>query len=144
MPFIGDDGEFLTYADTSFVRRLAMMRLAFLAALVTISGPVLADPGPMGLPDFSIEKSCSLFAGHPRPLVLCQDTESRYRGEVASSWAQTPVLEREACVKLASQSQRGKYEVLARCLRTAISEAAWKDAVGSIKQSAIVRDTRSP
>jgi len=85
-----------------------MMRLAFLAALVTISGPVLATPGPMGLPDFSIEKSCSLFAGHPRPLVLCQDTESRYRGESREFVGQTPVLEREACVKLASQSQRGK------------------------------------
>jgi len=120
-----------------------MMRLAFLAALVTISDPVLADPGPIDLPDFSIEKSCSLFAGHPRPLVLCQNMEVSYRGEVASSWAQTPVSEREACVKLASQSERGKYEVLARCVRTAISEAAWKDAVASIKQFTIEQDARS-
>ncbi|HUZ91858.1 MAG TPA: hypothetical protein VMU78_08160 [Methylocella sp.] len=111
-----------------------MMRIAFLATLVAISGPVLADPGPMGLPDFSIEKSCSMFEGHPRPFVVCQDTESAYRGEVTSSWARTPPAGRDACVKLATQSQRGKYEVLARCLRTAISEAAWKDAVGSIKQ----------
>ncbi len=111
-----------------------MMRLAFLAALVAISGPVLADPVPMGLPDFSIEKSCSLFIGHPRPLVLCQDTETRYRGEVTSSWPQTPGPDRDACVKLATQAERGKYEVLARCLRTAISGAAWKDAVGTIKQ----------
>jgi hypothetical protein len=86
----------------------------------------------MGLPDFSIENS--LFEGHPRPLALCQDLESRYRGEVTGSWAYTPPAGRDACVKLATQSQRGKYEVLARCLRTAISEAAWKDAVGTIKQ----------
>jgi hypothetical protein len=111
-----------------------MKRIAFLATLVVISGPVLAEPGPMGLPDFSIEKSCSMFAGHPRPLVICQDVESHYRGEVASSWARTPSAGRDACAKLAAESVRGKYEVLARCLRTAISEAAWKDAVGSIKQ----------
>ena len=94
----------------------------------------IANPVPMGLPDFSIEKSCSLFIGHPRPLVLCQDTETRYRGEVTSSWPQTPGPDRDACVKLATQAERGKYEVLARCLRTAISGAAWKDAVGTIKQ----------
>lgn len=110
------------------------MRIAFLAALMAFCGPVLADPGPMGVPDFSIEKSCSLFAGHPRPLVACQDSESHFRSEVTGSWARTPAPGREACVKLATQSERGKYEVLARCLRTAISEAAWKDAVGSIKQ----------
>ncbi|HUI21815.1 MAG TPA: hypothetical protein VLZ74_12320 [Methylocella sp.] len=111
-----------------------MIRLMFFATLMAIAAPALADPAPMELPDFSIEKSCSLFAGHPRPLALCQDVESHYRAEVTGSWARTPESEREACVKLAGQSERGKYEVLARCLRTAISEAAWKDAVGTIKQ----------
>ena len=88
----------------------------------------------LGLPDFSLEKSCALFAGHPRPLVQCQDVESDYRNEVTGSWSRTPAAGREACVTLASQSERGKYEVLARCPRTAISEAAWKDAVGTIKK----------
>jgi hypothetical protein len=33
----------------------------------------------------------------------------------------------------ARQSERAKYEVLSRCLRAAISEAAWKDATATIK-----------
>jgi hypothetical protein len=115
------------------MRRLAMKKATFLAAMMAISAPAIADPAPMGLPDFSIEQSCSMFAGHPRPLTQCQDIESRYRAEVTASWTHTPVLGREQCTKMASQSERGKYEVLARCLRTAISEAAWKEAVGTIK-----------
>lgn len=111
-----------------------MMRALFVSAMVAIAAPALADPAPMGLPDFSLEKSCAMFAGHPRPLVQCQDVESYYRNEVAGSWSRAPAAGREACVSLASQSERGKYEVLARCLRTAISEAAWKDVVGSLKK----------
>ena len=118
--------------------KLAMIRVMFLAmasaTAMAIPGPVSADSSPMGLPDFSIEKSCKMFAEHPRPLAVCQDQESSYRGEVAGEWSRTPVTGREACANLASKSERGKYEVLARCLRTAISEAAWKDAVGTIKQ----------
>jgi hypothetical protein len=113
---------------------LAIIRITSLAAVMAISVPAMADPAPMGLPDFPIEKTCLLFAGHPRPLALCQDVETRYRAEVTGSWTRTPDLGREQCTKLAGQSERGKYEVLARCLRAAISEAAWKDAVGSIKQ----------
>jgi hypothetical protein len=101
---------------------------------LAIPAPAFSDPAAIAVPDFSIQKSCSLFTGHPRPLALCQEIESNYRTEVASSWARTPPTERETCVKLAGQSERGKYEVLARCLRTAISEAAWKDAVASVKQ----------
>ncbi len=89
----------------------------------------------MDLPDYSIEKSCTLFTGHPRPLALCLDQESRYRGVVSGtsgSWARAPVPGREQCAGLAGRSERGKYEVLARCLRAAISEAAWKDTVGTI------------
>jgi hypothetical protein len=111
-----------------------MIRSTFLATMMAISAPAMADPAPMGLPDFPIEKSCSLFAGHPRPLVLCRDAESHYRAEVTGSWIRTPEPGRAECTKLASQSERGKYEVLARCLRAAISEAAWRDAVGTIKQ----------
>jgi hypothetical protein len=109
-----------------------MIGIISVAAAMAISVPAMADPAPMGLPDFPIEKTCALFAGHPRPLALCQDIESRYRAEVTGSWIRTPDLGRDT--KLASQSERGKYEVLARCLRAAISEAVWKDAVGSIKQ----------
>jgi hypothetical protein len=116
------------------MRMLAIFRVTSLAAMVAISVPAMADPAPMGLPDFPIEKTCSLFTGHPRPLALCQDIETRYRAEVTGSWTRTPGLGREQCTKLAGQSERGKYEVLARCLRAAISEAAWKDAVGTIKQ----------
>jgi hypothetical protein len=36
----------------------------------------------MGLPDFSIEKYCAMFAAHSRPLALCQYEETYYRGEV--------------------------------------------------------------
>ena len=111
-----------------------MIRATWFAAVMAISGLALADSLHMGLPDFSIEKSCSMFAAHPRPLVFCQEQESRYRGEVTGTWARAPVPERERCAGLAGRSERGKYEVLARCLRTAISEAAWKDSVGSIKQ----------
>ena len=112
-----------------------MIRATILAIMLAISVPALADPVPMGLPDFSIAQSCSLFAGHPRPLAACQDIESHYRAEVTDSWTRTPAPGREQCATLASQSERGKYEVLARCLRAAISEAAWKDAVGTIKNS---------
>jgi hypothetical protein len=112
-----------------------MNRVTFLAAMMAISVPAMADPAPMELPDFQIEKSCSLFTGHPRPLALCEDNESHYRAEVTDSWTRTPTPGREQCATLASQSERGKYEVLARCLRAAISEAAWKDAVGTIKNS---------
>lgn len=111
-----------------------MIRLIFITSVIAISGPALADPQPMGLPDFPIEKSCSLFAEHPRPLALCLSQESHYRGEVTGAWTSAPVPSREKCAGLASQSERGKYEVLARCLRAAISEAAWKDAVGTIKR----------
>jgi hypothetical protein len=110
-----------------------MMRSTFIAAVMAISSPALADSLPVGLPDFSIEKSCSMFAAHPRPLALCQDEETYYRGEVTGLWARAPVPDREKCVALAGRSERGKYEVLARCLRAAISEAAWKGAVGTIK-----------
>lgn len=116
------------------MRSLAMTRVTLLAMMMAISAPAMADPSPMGLPDFPIDQSCSLFAGHPRPLALCQDVETRYRTEVTGSWSRTPEPGRDQCTKLASQSQRGKYEVLARCLRAAISEAAWKDAVGTVKQ----------
>ena len=111
-----------------------MKRAAFLATMMAISAPAIAEFDLTGLPDFSIEKSCSLFMGHPRPLALCQDVKSHYRSEVTGSWARAPVLGREQCAKIAGQSERGKYEVLARCLRVAISEAAWQDVVGSIKQ----------
>ena len=111
-----------------------MKKVIFLATMIAISAPAMADPSPMGLPDFSIEKSCSLFAGHPRPLAQSQDIESRYRAEVTGSWSRTPAPGREQCTQLAAQFERGKYEVLARCLRAAISEAAWKDAVGTIKE----------
>jgi hypothetical protein len=62
-------------------RRLAMMRSTFIAAVMAISSPALADSRLTGLPDFSIEKSCAMFAAHPRPLALCQDEESYYRGQ---------------------------------------------------------------
>jgi hypothetical protein len=110
-----------------------MIRSTFIAAVMAISSPALADSLPMGLPDFSIEKSCSMFAAHPRPLALCQYEETYYRGEVTGLWTRSPVPGREKCSELASQSERGKYEVLSRCLRAAISEAAWKDAALTIK-----------
>jgi len=59
-----------------------MIRSTFIAAVMAISSPALADSPPMGLPDFSIEKSCAMFAAHPRPLALCQYEETYYRGEV--------------------------------------------------------------
>jgi hypothetical protein len=118
----------------SLARRLAMIRLAFVAAAMAISVSASAESTPMALPDFSIEKSCSMFSAHPRPLALCEDQESRYRGEVTSIWTRAPVQGRERCAGLAGQSERGKYEVLARCLRTSISEVEWKEAVGTIRQ----------
>lgn len=111
-----------------------MKRLAFVAAAMAISFSASAESPPRNLPDFSIEKSCSMFLAHPRPLAHCQDQESRYRTEVTGIWANAPVEGREKCTGLAGQSERGKYEVLARCLRTSISEAAWKEAVGTISQ----------
>lgn len=111
-----------------------MIRSLFAAAAMAISVSASADTTPMRMPDFSIEKSCSIFSAHPRPLALCADQESRYRGEVTGVWSNAPLQGRERCVGLASQSERGKYEVLARCLRTSISEAAWKEAVGTISQ----------
>jgi len=113
MPFIGDDGEFLNLCGYKFREKVSNDEISIPRRSGNDLWSSIGGSWADGLPDFSIEKSCSLFAGHPRPLVLCQDTESRYRGEVASSWAQTPVLEREACVKLASQSQRGNT----RCSR---------------------------
>ena len=102
---------------------------------MAISSPAMADSRPTGLPDFSIEKSCAMFAAHPRPLALCQDEEtySYYRGVVTGMWTRAPAPGREKCSELASQSERAKYEVLSRCLRAAISEAAWKDATATIK-----------
>jgi hypothetical protein len=93
----------------------------------------LADSLPIGSPVFSIEKSFSLFNAHPRPLALCQYQETYYRGEVTGIWTRAPVPGREKCSELARQSEREKYEVLSRCLRAAISEAAWKDAAGTMK-----------
>jgi hypothetical protein len=106
---------------------------SLIATVMAISRPALADSLPMGLPDFSIEKSCAMFAAHPRPLALCQDEETYYRGQVTGLWARAPVPDQEKCTALASRSERGKYEVLSRCLRTAISEAAWKNAAATIK-----------
>jgi hypothetical protein len=106
---------------------------SLIATVLAISSPALADSLPMGLPDFSIEKSCAMFAAHPRPLALCQDEETYYRGQVTGLWARAPVPDQEKCAALASRSERGKYEVLSRCLRTAISEAAWKNAAATIK-----------
>ena len=96
-----------------------MIRSTFIAAVMAISSPAMADSRPTGLPDFSIEKSCAMFAAHPRPLALW--------------WTRAPAPGREKCSELASQSERAKYEVLSRCLRAAISEAAWKDATATIK-----------
>jgi hypothetical protein len=64
-----------------------------------------------------------MFAAHPRPLALCQDEETYYRGVVTGMWTRAPAPGREKCSELASQSERAKYEVLSRCLRAAISEA---------------------
>ena len=100
---------------------------------LVMSYPSLAEPQPVALPDFPIEKSCSLFAGHPRPLALCLSQETLYRGEVTGMWTRTPTPDQEKCAALAIQSERGKYQVLSRCLRAAISEAAWKDAVGTVR-----------
>jgi hypothetical protein len=108
-----------------------VIRSRFVAAAIAISGPALADSLPMGLPDFSIEKSCSICAAHPRPLALCLD--EYYRGQVTGMWARAPVPDREKCAGFDGRSDLGKYEVLARCLRAAISEAAWKGAVETIK-----------
>lgn len=44
-----------------------------------ISSPALADSLLIGSPVVSIEKSCSLFTAHPRPLALCQYQETRRR-----------------------------------------------------------------
>jgi hypothetical protein len=110
-----------------------MMRSTFIAAVMAISSPALAESLPMGLLDFSIEKSCSMFAAHPRPLALCLDEETYYRGQVTGMWTRAPVPGRDKCSELASQSERGKYEVLSRCLRAAISEVAWKEAAATIK-----------
>ena len=88
----------------------------------------------------AVEKSCGI-AGHPRPLALCLSQETNYRGEVSSMWAQTPDPDQDKCAQLASMSERGKYQVLSRCLRAAISEASWKDAVGT---SPILRALLSP
>ena len=110
-----------------------MKRVAFFALLPLACISASADPAPVGLPDFSIDKSCAIFAGHPRTMALCEDTETHFRTEVTGSWPRAPVPGRERCSQLASQSERGKYEVLARCLRAAMREAAWQDIVGSIK-----------
>jgi hypothetical protein len=52
------------YLHPKFTRRLTMKKVTFLATMSAISAPAMADPSPMGLPDFSIKKSCSLFARH--------------------------------------------------------------------------------
>ncbi len=117
-----------------------MISLKYIAVLaaglapIAMPYPSFAEPQPMALPDFSIERSCSLFAGHPRPLAFCLSQEANYRGEVTGMWAKVRGPDREKCTELASQSERGKYQVLSRCLRAAMSEAAWKDAVGTVKQ----------
>lgn len=111
-----------------------MIRLILFSVVLTVSSLALAEPLPANFPNFPIEKTCALFLGHPRPLAFCQEVETRYRSEVRGSWDRTPEAGRERCAKLADQSERGKYEVLARCLRVEISEAAWREAVGSIKQ----------
>ncbi|MBO0734241.1 MAG: hypothetical protein J2P49_07995 [Methylocapsa sp.] len=85
------------------------------------------------MPDFSLEATCGLFTGHPRPLALCLAQEARFRGEVTALWGRAPDPGRGKCADLAAQSERGKYQVLSRCLRAALSEAEWKEAVGSIK-----------
>lgn len=111
-----------------------MKRIAFVATAMAMSFSASAEAPPRDLPDFSVEKSCAMFLAHPRPLAHCQDQEVRYRSEVTGIWATAPADGREKCTGLAAQSERGKYEVLARCLRTSISEAAWKEAVGTISQ----------
>jgi hypothetical protein len=103
------------------------------ATALAFCPPVCVEPQPTAVPDFSIEKSCGMFAGHPRPLALCLSQETNYRGEVTGMWAKTPDPDRGKCAQLASLSERGKYQVLSRCLRAAISEASWKDAVGTIQ-----------
>ena len=111
-----------------------MKRIGFFIFLLMAAGVAQADSIPGNVPDFSVDQSCAIFAGHPRPLTVCQESESHFRDVVVSMWIGSPVLGQEQCAKLAAQSERGKYEVLARCLRAAISEAAWKDAVGTIKR----------
>jgi hypothetical protein len=103
------------------------------AGALWFSAAAFAEPQPMIMPDFSLEQTCGLFAGHPRPLALCMSQESRYRGDVTGLWSRAPDLDRGKCADLAAKSERGKYQVLSRCLRAAISEAEWKDAVGTIK-----------
>ncbi len=103
------------------------------AMAIVFSRPVYAEPQTTTLPDYSIKKSCQVFAGHPRSLALCLFQEAHHRGEATGMWARTPDPERGKCAELAGMSEREKYQVLSRCLRAAISEAAWKDAVGSIK-----------
>jgi hypothetical protein len=71
--------------------------------------------------------------GASAPAGFVQDEETYYRGQVMGIWTRPPAPGREKCSELASQSERAKYEVLSRCLRAAISEAAWKDVVGTIK-----------
>lgn len=99
-----------------------------------VSGSSFADPQPVAMPDFTIEKSCSLFSGHPRALALCLAQETHYRDLVTGMWMRTLGPDRERCTELAGQSEHGKYQVLSRCLRAAMSEAAWRDAVGTVKQ----------
>jgi hypothetical protein len=60
------------------------------ATALAFCPPVCAEPQPTAVPDFSIEKSCGMFAGHPRPLALCLSQETNYRGEVTGMWAKTP------------------------------------------------------
>jgi hypothetical protein len=120
-------------------KKFKMLRLTYCVMITTAvsmySSQILAEPQPAVIPDYSVEKSCEIFMGRPRPLAACLFQESHYRGEVADIWTRIPDPDRGKCAELANQSERGKYQVLSRCLRAAISEAAWKDAVGSIKKN---------
>ena len=108
-----------------------MLKLAcFVAIIIGVSlyhRPVLAEP--------QIQKSCELFNSHLPPLAVCLSQEIHSRDEVAENWARTPEPGRGKCADLAHRSERGKYQMLSRCLRAAISEAVWKGAADTIKSN---------
>lgn len=112
-----------------------MLRLIYFVAIITgvslYHRPILAEPQPWDIPNYSIQKSCELFNSHLRPLAVCLSQEIHSRGEAAEIWARTPESGRGKCADLAHRSERGKYQVLSRCLKAAISEAAWKGAADS-------------
>ncbi|HXW71782.1 MAG TPA: hypothetical protein VEK34_10130, partial [Methylocella sp.] len=66
-------------------------------AALMFSRPILAEPTPTNMPDYSLEKSCVLLYGHLRPLASCLSQETRYRGEAAEMWARTPDSDRGRC-----------------------------------------------